>query len=155
MVVLAFLALVVGPRTGRYHVSVVLSGSMRPAWHAGDVLVTTPQAAREVRVGQAISFNAPVDGRPSVTHRVIEVLERGPHPVVRTKGDANDAADPWGPVRLTGDTVGVVRGRVPRLGWALQALNGRVAALLTGLVAPLLLLVLALRQIWRDPARRS
>jgi signal peptidase I len=39
IVVVAFLLLAIGPKTGAYRVSVVLSDSMKPHWAAGDVII--------------------------------------------------------------------------------------------------------------------
>ena len=93
LVVVAFLGLVVGPMTGRYRVSVILSDSMKPRWETGDAVISTPERTDEVRVGQVITFNAPINGRPSITHRIVGVVSGGVTPVVLTKGDANAAND--------------------------------------------------------------
>ncbi len=155
MVVAAFVFLVVGPMTGAYRVSVVLSDSMRPQWQAGDALISTPERPDQVRVGQVISFNPPIDGRPSVTHRVVEVTGPGSAPVIRTRGDANAAPDEWGATRLTHGPVWRVRTPIPNLGWALALLQGRAAGIATTLVAPMLLLLTLLWRIWRPAGART
>lgn len=149
VVVAMFCFLVVGPRTGAYQVSVVLSNSMQPEWEAGDIVISRPERPDQVRVGQVITYNPPIDGRPSITHRVIEVTEPGAAPVVRTKGDANDSPDEWGAVRLTQGPVQKVTGHVPNLGWALAFLQNRTVGILTTMLAPILLLLMLLRRIWR------
>ena len=149
LVVTAFLVLVVGPMTGRYRMSVVLSDSMKPHWETGDVVISTPERPEDVRVGQVISFNPPIDGRPSITHRVVRVASGGPTPVIVTKGDANAANDEWGAIKITEGPVMRVRGVVPNLGWALKFLLGRNLPILTTVLAPILLLVLLLWRIWR------
>jgi len=154
LVILAFAFLVVGPRTGAYRVSVVLSNSMKPAWEAGDVVISTPERPDQVRPGQVITFNPPIEGRPSVTHRVVAVDTSGPAPVVRTKGDANAAPDDWGAVRIGEGPVWRVRTDVPNLGWVLAFLRGPIVAIATTVVIPILLLLMLLRRIWRPAARR-
>lgn len=149
IVVAMFCFLVVGPRTGAYHVSVVLSNSMQPHWEAGDIVISRPEGPDQVRVGQVITYNPPIDGRPSITHRVIELTEPGATPVVRTKGDANDAPDEWGAVRLTHGPVQKVTGSIPNLGWALALLQNRAIGILTTMFAPILLLLMLLWRIWR------
>lgn len=134
--------------TGAYRVSVVLSDSMKPQWSAGDVIISTPERADQVRVGQVISFNPPIDGRPSVTHRVIEITEPGATPVIRTKGDANQAPDEWGTVRLNGGTVYQAKRAIPNLGWALSFLRSRSVAIVTTLLVPLAFLLMVLWKIW-------
>ena len=131
-----------------YRVSIVLSDSMKPHWSAGDVILSTPERPDQVRVGQVISFNPPIDGRPSVTHRVIEITEPGATPVIRTKGDANAAADEWGTVRLNGETVYQARRAIPNLGWALAFLGSRTVAIVTTLLVPLIFLLMVLWKIW-------
>jgi signal peptidase len=154
LALVALLLLVVGPRTGAYRVSVVLSDSMAPAWEAGDVVVSTPTAPQDLRVGDVITFTPPADGRPSVTHRIVAIDEPGAAPVVRTRGDASGADDPWGPIRLAPDTAWRVRADVPNLGWALAGLRHPAALAATTILVPALLLVLLLIRIWwPSPAR--
>lgn len=47
-----FVAVAVGPRTGRYATLTVLSGSMRPAIPEGAIVVVTPQRPDEIRTGR-------------------------------------------------------------------------------------------------------
>lgn len=84
-----------GPRSGRYATLTVLSGSMAPAIAPGSVVIVRPIDLGDLRAGDVIAFQAPIDGRPTVTHRVVEIEQSGPQPLVRTKGDANPSPDPW------------------------------------------------------------
>jgi signal peptidase len=152
IVVVSFVLLAIGPKIGAYRVSVVLSDSMKPQWQAGDVIISTPERPDQVRVGQVISFNPPIDGRPSVTHRVIEVTTSGTTPVIRTKGDANAAPDEWGSVRLDHGPVYQARRAIPNLGWALAFLHSRNVALATTMFVPMILLLMLLWRIWRPAA---
>jgi signal peptidase len=85
------------------------------------------------------------------SHRVIAVLQRNGQVSVRTKGDANATADPW-TATLHGDTVWRVRTVLPKLGWIVFWLRSPLVHQLTLFLAPLLLAVLAVLQIWRRPA---
>ncbi len=147
--VLGLVALGLGPRLGHYRTLTVLSGSMEPEIPTGSVVVVTPKPLREVRVGDVIVFNAPTDGRP-VTHRVIEVLEDGNRPLIRTKGDANASADPWN-ARLLDEPAWEVRTAVPGIGHAVLWLRQPVVRQAAVLGAPVLLAVIWLVQIWRRP----
>jgi signal peptidase len=147
---LALLALGLLPRTGWYRPVTVLSGSMKPAFSPGDMVVVTPERLQDVRVGQIISYRIPVGDHHVQTHRVIKVVRGGAHPLVRTKGDANEAADPW-LARLHGTTAWRVRAVAPKLGWAVYWLRSPRVHDLTVLVAPLLLGALGVAQIWRRP----
>jgi signal peptidase len=123
---------------------------MRPAFAPGDVVVVTPEPLRAVRVGQIISYRIPIGDHHVQTHRVIKVIRAGGRILVRTKGDANDAADPW-TAQLHGTTAWRVRAVVPKLGWAIFWLRSPLVHRLTVLVAPLLLALIALLEIWRRP----
>ena len=97
---LVLAAVGLGPVTGTYRLATVLSGSMAPGMPVGSVAVLVPVDPADVGVGDVITYQSPIDRRV-VTHRVVEVVEPGPNPVLRTKGDANASADPWA-ARLAG-----------------------------------------------------
>jgi signal peptidase I len=132
----------------------VLSGSMAPAVDAGDLVVdraVAPRAARDLRVGQIITFRIAHSER-YVTHRIVTV-EHGASGGTRylTKGDANDAPDAAA-VPST-DVVGTVELRVPAGARVLGAL-GRppVLAALAFVLLALLLAGPAVRWLRNEPA---
>jgi signal peptidase len=134
-----------------YRPVAVYSGSMVPTLRIGSVAVDRPVAASSVRVGDVITFSDPYVPDRLVTHRVIRIFHTKRGLAFRTKGDANDARDPW-TVRLP-DRVGRVAFSIPYAGYALWYLHTREVR--TGLifVAALLLLTTMLRRIWRsEPA---
>jgi signal peptidase len=147
--VLGLLSVTLGPRLLHYRTATMLTGSMSPAIRSGDVIVDTPLALRDVRVGQVLTYHIPVDDHRVISHRVIEVQHLAPGTVnVRTKGDANAAADPW-TATLSGGTVWQVRTVVPKAGTAIRALRAPlVHNLLTGAV-PVLVVCWLLLGIWR------
>ena len=148
--VAALMVLGLGPHTGRYRTATVLSASMRPTISEGSVVVVTPLPAEDLHVGDVIMYRTPEGDRRVVSHRVVEIVEPGTRPVVRTQGDANPAPDPW-TARLEGGSLWQVRAAVPGLGHAVQALRDpRVRPVLVGVV-PVLLAVVCLRDIWRAP----
>ncbi len=147
--VLAFLGLAVGPHALGYRTLTMLTGSMAPAIEPGDVIVSTPLDVQDVEVGMIITYHIPIDDHRVVTHRVIDVERTADGSVsVRTKGDANDAPDPWTAV-LSGDTAYQVQAVVPELGTAITALRDPAVnkALVYG--APALLAGWMLLSIWR------
>ena len=146
----AFLFLALLPHTGLYRPETVLSGSMKPYFSPGDMIIVTPEKARDVRVGQVISYHIPVGDHHVQTHRVVRVVRAGDHPIVRTKGDANNARDPWA-ARLDGSTAWRVRLVVPKLGWMVTWLRDPLVRLLTVFVAPGLFALVALWRIWNEP----
>jgi len=143
----ALLALGAGPALGLYRTVTVLSGSMRPTFSPGDVIVVTPEPARDLRVGQVISYRIPVDGRPIETHRVVRIIQPGDEPIVQTKGDANNADDPW-QAKLHGRTLWRFRFRVPLVGYPILALRTRLVHWLLVVLAPALLALYALFTVW-------
>jgi signal peptidase len=152
LAVLMFALLAVGPHVFGYRTMTMLTGSMAPEIDPGDVTIVTPIAVSEVTEGMVITYHRPIEDHSLVTHRVISVEKAADGTVsVQTKGDANQAADPW-TATLKGDTAYQVRAVIPELGHLIQALRAPVVtqALLYG--APTLLVGWLLLTIWR-PAR--
>lgn len=146
----AFLTLVVGPAVLGYRVLTVLSGSMAPRIPTGAMILSVPIDPTALRVGDVITYVSPGAEKIVLTHRVVEILEHGDEPLVRTRGDANSADDPW-TARLRGGTVWRTTHVVPHIGGAVTALRH------LGLRVLLLWSVCAsgcgwaLRRIWRTP----
>lgn len=125
----------------------VLTNSMSPSIPAGSVIASFPKPAAEIEVGDILTFRTPGDRPRVVTHRVIEVVESGARPVVRTQGDAMSEPDPW-IIRLESEAW-ITVSAVPRAGWILHwAHQPRVRTVLL-YVIPGLALLTSLVQIWR------
>ena len=140
---LAYAALTVGG----YRPVAVYSGSMRPTIPVGGLALDRVIPARDVRVGDVITFSDPYVRGRFVTHRVVEVVDT-PHGLAyRTKGDANSGRDPW-TIRLAGQ-VGRVSFSVPVAGYILYYAHTREIRSLLICLAALSLLVGILRRIWR------
>jgi signal peptidase len=129
----------------------VYSGSMVPKLKVGSLTVDRSVPSASVRVGDIITFADPyVKGR-LVTHRVVRIFHTTHGLAYRTKGDANDARDPW-TIRLPG-SVGRVAFSVPYAGYALWYMHTREVRTGMILLSALLLLSWILRRIWRpEPA---
>lgn len=92
--VLVTVAVAVPQTTGADRSYVVLSGSMSPTIHAGDVVFVTGTPPDAVDEGDILAFDrVPGDDKRTV-HRVVEVVERDGERFFRTKGDANENPDP-------------------------------------------------------------
>jgi signal peptidase I len=93
------------PRIGGATPYTILTGSMRPTMPPGTMVVIRPVDPDRVRVGDVVTYQLRSGEPEVVTHRVVSVgLDGTGHRVFRTRGDANDAADPgWvKPVQLKG-----------------------------------------------------
>jgi signal peptidase I len=142
---------VIGEAAGWWRLDVVLSGSMRPTFAPGDLLILKPEPLRDVRVGQIVAFVPP--GRNYVeTHRVIEVQRVKGETIVRTKGDANNVADPWHAV-LDPPKVWYVDHVIPHAGFLTEWAKSKGARIAVIALVVGLFLVYALGRIWRrrDP----
>lgn len=147
---LAFL--VVGPMLGMYRTVTVLSGSMRPTFSPGDMIVVSPEPMSSLRVGDVITYSTPTAGNPVETHRVVSIQSTGGDPIVQTKGDANNTADPWH-AQLHGATVWRYRFHLPAFGYPLLWLRLRWVHVATTLMVPVLLTLFGLWRLWFPPKR--
>ncbi len=149
-----FLTIAVLPRLGLYRPVTVLSGSMRPTFSPGDMVIVTPEPVSAVKVGQVISYTVPVGIHQVETHRIVRILQGGAHPLVQTRGDANNANDPW-TARLEGNTAWQMRAVVPHLGYLINVMRSRALHVATIFVVPALLALMVLWEIWGIGARRE
>jgi signal peptidase I len=146
--VLVFLVLAVGPHLLGYRTMTMLTASMAPEIDPGDVTIVTPIAISEVTEGMVITYHKPIDDHSLVTHRVVSVETVNGAVQVQTKGDANNAIDPW-TATLQGDTAYEVRAVIPELGHLIQALRAPVVTQVLLYGAPALLAGWLLLTIWR------
>jgi signal peptidase I len=152
--IVAFAGLAVGPHVFGYRTMTMLTSSMAPQIEPGDITVVTPISVSEVTEGMVISYHIPVGDHSVVTHRVVSV-ESGPAGTVsvQTKGDANEAVDPW-TAQLQGDTAYRVRAVIPEAGHLIQALRNPTISPVLLYGAPTLLVGWLLLTIWR-PTREE
>ncbi|MBM7818856.1 signal peptidase [Cellulosimicrobium cellulans] len=101
----------------------VLTGSMRPTYPPGTMVVVRPVDVERVAPGDVVTYQL-ASGRPEVvTHRVVAVgVGAGDERVLTTQGDANAGPDPE-PVRPV-QVRGTVVYAVPLLGWVSSAVSG-------------------------------
>jgi signal peptidase I len=134
--------LVTAPRLAGITPFTILSGSMQPAYGVGDVVLDERVRPTEVRPGDVVTFTDPSRAGATVTHRVERLTRIGANVKFVTRGDANDVSETWG-VPADG-TIGRVRMRVPKVGWALQWARSREGKLLLIAVPAALLALLEL-----------
>ena len=125
---LCVVALVVVVETGWLRIDPIMSGSMRPGLPVGGVAIAERVPRASLRVGDVLFFTPPWAPGTTDVHRIISLRRSGGGTVIRTRGDANAAADPI-PVRLLGRWVYEVRGSLPFVGYAAVWLHSAAAKL--------------------------
>ena len=152
LAVIALLLLTIGPMVLPYKTLTVYSGSMEPAIHTGSVIVDLPIAAKDVKIGDIITFQSPADSTKLITHRVVQV-ESGPGGIsFITKGDANSASDSW---RVPASGNGYKFWfSIPGIGFLLAWLQSPLGRILFLVIPAILLGGLFLYEMWwpRRPA---
>lgn len=93
----------------RYVPLVVVSGSMAPTIHIGDIVFVRAGGGSDIEVGDVIAYS--MEGKQIVVHRVIDIDYSG----VRTKGDANPDPDPF--LVDYREILGEVVFTIPKLGY--------------------------------------
>ena len=118
VVVAVFVVFAVPQAAGADHSYVVLSSSMAPAMEAGDAIIVAEVPPERIEEGDVITFEPPggngEGGTDRVTHRVVEVVDRGDGLYFRTQGDANEEPDQA--LVPAANVVGRVSVHIPELG---------------------------------------
>ena len=128
---------------------VITSGSMTGTYDRGSLVFDRVVPTASLRAGDVITFRPP--GPPRlVTHRIASVQTVRGQRVFTTKGDANRAADAWGPIALGDARQARVAFHLPYLGYALATLSERSVRMLVIGVPALLIALAALAGLWRD-----
>ena len=124
-----------------YRALTMQTGSMVPLIKPGDLVLVRRVAPETLQPGDIVSFAAPLGSGLLVTHRIISRDDSPAGPVFRTKGDRNDAADPWSfSYQASGWKVVRVLPGIGRLQALAQGTTGRLVATLGVFVVTLLLL---------------
>jgi len=131
---------------------VIRSGSMAPAYQAGDLVITDRIQAGDIEAGDVVSLDHYAPIGESMTHRVQDVERSGGAVRVTTRGDANDSSETWSVA--ADQVVGKVVTVIPSIGRPaiLVRTSWTVALLASLLVAPVVLVILRDR---KPPRRRS
>src|SRR5664279_2853843 len=97
LLVLALCALAIAGyqvKTGQWHATPVLSGSMRPGMQPGDVVVTERVPVSDLHVRDVVVFYPPNETARQTVHRIVKLTVKGGTTSITTWGDANPIADP-------------------------------------------------------------
>jgi signal peptidase I len=153
---LGLAALMILPGLLGYQRYVITSGSMTGTYDRGSVVFDEVVPVADLRVGDVITYTPPQGSGPSglITHRIVWFgSDQFGRRVLRTKGDANETADPW-TFTLDGRTQARVAFDVPYVGYVLSALAIRQARMIV-IGLPALLVAAALLFGLRRDARRA
>ena len=149
---LLFGALLVLPAALGWQRYVIVSGSMTGTYDRGSLVLDEVVPVSELREGDVVTYRPPAGSGPAglVTHRIAELTtDKLGVRTFRTKGDANQAADPW-TFQLPKGEQARVRVGVPYVGFALAALGKRdLRMLIVGLPAGLIALF-SIAGLWRE-----
>lgn len=138
----------------------IVSGSMTGTYDKGTLVLDDVVPVADLKVGDVITYLPPSGAGPDhlITHRIAWI---GKDPsgarIFRTKGDANQVADPW-TFRLSGPTQARVRYGVPHVGHVLWALSRKDVRMIIIALPALLIALSTLIALWRqlgEAARRA
>lgn len=132
-----------------HKVLAVVSGSMEPAIHTGDVIIVKPMAPdQEVRDGDIVTYRVHEKPDMLVTHRVVGTVKVNGEPVAYvTKGDANPDKD----LATIGrdQIVGTYRWRILYFGYISAFLRKPIGIVLVVILPGLVLVGLEFRKMWQ------
>lgn len=129
----------------------ILSGSMEPTLHVGDLVIDRRVEARDVRPGDIVTFRDPDGGSRLLTHRIVRYRVHGDRAFIVTRGDANSGIESW--TIPLGGTVGRVEFDVPKLGHVTTRIADRFGRVALVVVPAILLGLFELKRLW-FPKRR-
>lgn len=69
------------------------TGSMEPGYSVGDLIIIKETPKEKIQVGDVINYTS-ANGIDTITHRVVEILEKDGETYYKTKGDNNNEEDP-------------------------------------------------------------
>jgi len=132
-----------------YKVLSVISGSMEPEIHTGDVIVIKPVAeAAQIAEGDIITFRSGEEQQILITHRVVGIISVNQEPAAFvTKGDANDSEDPS--TVAFKQVVGRYQFRLPYFGYVASFIRKPIGIFSVVIIPGLVLIGLEFRKIWQ------
>ncbi len=108
---------VVALSNGTWAANAVLSGSMRPGFTVGGIVVSERVPVRQLVNRDVIVFRDPQDPSNVMVHRIVSLQTKSSGEVlIHTQGDANNAQDPW-TLSLRGGDAYKVRWSLPIIGY--------------------------------------
>jgi signal peptidase len=133
---------------GTWAVNPVLSGSMRPGFTVGGVVISQRIPVSQLAVRDVIVFHNPNNPSEEMVHRIVQITKGSDGQLlIKTQGDANPVRDPW-TLTIRGNAVYKVRWSLPLLGYVAVAYqnNRGIALLVAGFVLILVAFSTVIRQ---------
>ena len=153
-----FGALLIAPSLMGWERYVIVSGSMTGTYDKGSLVFDEVVPVSSLKVGDVITYEPPAGAGPHglVTHRVVSIKKdrKSGVPVFRTKGDANEARDPWVFTLPDKNQARVVAG-FPKVGFVLAALAKRELRMVIIGFPALLIALFVMGGLWRDAGREA
>lgn len=72
---------------------VVATGSMEPEYNIGDLIVIRETTKEQIKIGDVINYISET-GIDTITHRVVDIIQKDGQTYYKTKGDNNNSVDP-------------------------------------------------------------
>lgn len=138
------------PTIAGHKVLSVLSGSMEPKIHTGDVIIVKPLAdpAAEIRDGDIITFRTREKADMLITHRVTGTIKVNGKPAgYTTKGDNNETMDRE--VVAPDQIIGRYEWRVPYFGYISSFVRKPIGIILFVILPGLIIIGLEFRKMWQ------
>jgi len=157
VVCLLLAAILLIPAALGYQRYVIVSGSMTGTYDRGSIVFDKEVPVADLRVGDSITYQPPAGASPEelLTHRIVWIgQDKQGVETFRTKGDANETADPW-TFTLDKPEQAKVAFSVPYVGYLLAALSIPIVRMLAIGIPAVLVAFLILAGIWRDAGEEA
>lgn len=136
---------------------VIVSGSMTGTYDRGSIVYDEEVPVEDLKVGDSITYAPPPGASPEelVTHRIVWIGQnKGGEEIFRTKGDANESADPW-TFALDKSEQARVAFSIPYVGYLLAGLSIPIVRMLAIGIPAIVVAFLILGGIWRDAGEEA
>lgn len=134
------------PQTDRFHLYVVMSGSMEPVLHTGSLVIVNPIAPELLAKNDMITFKGFDGSDKLITHRIVTV-NQGDQISFTTRGDANDVNDPQ-PVSAK-DVIGKVSFNIPYIGYLMNFAKTKIGLLVLIIIPGIFIIILEMRKLFQ------
>lgn len=71
---------------------IVITGSMEPSYNIGDLIFVKAKTNENININDVITYSLG-NGKETVTHRVVDIMNKDGEILYKTKGDNNNSAD--------------------------------------------------------------